>query len=221
MIIDASKPAYRRPKLGTVPAGDHLTRGQRADANRWAALGYYYTGRTDLGFQAQAPSVAGVSPVPAFGMLTDEQNAALTASARMALVNVPYYRNAPQQLIDSIFPQFNPGTAYAAYSNYVPGARAGAVPNFSAIYAGPKAGSEVPFHEISHRMDYRFGSPSQTAGFTSAANAAATSNPTYGNRLGLYGGFGRGAREVYADNPSRLFLGSVPPELKAYYPWLR
>jgi hypothetical protein len=146
----------------------------------------------------------------------------------MALVNIPYYRNLPQAAIDAVFPQFAAGTAKAVYNNYVPGGRTGALPNFSAVYAGTGATSEVPLHEISHRFDFRFGSPSQQPGFSAAVTAAGASNQAFGNKLGVYNQYaaitpGRGEanqRELYADIPSRL-AWPVPQELRAYYPWLR
>lgn len=218
-------PAYRRRFSPTVPAGDHLTRARRAEANRYAALGYYYTGQSNLGFRAQAPEVEGISPLPAFGMLTQEQNAALTESARMALLNVPYYRGVSPALLEratgvvGAMGSANPFVTVAGRQGNVSVPLNQRVP--TGIFEGTKPSTERPFHEVSHVMDFRFGSPSQTPAFTQAVNTAAASNPAYGNRLSLYGGFGRGPREVYADNPSRLFLGQVPPELKDLYPWLR
>jgi hypothetical protein len=89
-----------KPRLNPPPT-DPLSRVQRTEANRYAALSYYHSGVTTGGFRPLAPSVSGVAPqwLPSRGVA---DWARLTNYGRMRLASGVLYEGVPQSVTASL-----------------------------------------------------------------------------------------------------------------------
>ena len=193
-----------KPRLNPPPT-DPLSRVQRTEANRYAALSYYPSGSTTGGYRPLQPSVSGVAPqwLPARGVA---DWARLTNYGRMRLASGILYEGVPQSVTEQL--TGTPGALGAAGRSVrgIPDPRV-----YIAQQGIPKGLGGTLYERLAHETEHQLSPTGPMNGFV----------PTL-TQSGIRVTGPQEPRELYANLTSRTLQGaSLPPALLPFYPQYR